>query len=263
MILPISPETMQTVADRLVHRLALSPPGPRGTVRVELVDSDRAAVWTVRFSPEAVSLAPGADADAVVRLRVEDAVRLAAGAADVALLYLSGRLEVLGNEHLVLDLGTRIALPDLNRPLIAPSALDPIAVSEAIAEVGHEHLSAVMSGGFRSLILGEVFGRLPEFLIAERAERVRVAVMFEIERPEPDGVDRYVVRVHRGQCSVEAQAPADAIVDATLVLAGHEFLRLVLGHLNPVRGVMSGQIRVRGQMLKALGFNSVMRIPGS
>jgi putative sterol carrier protein len=90
-----------------------------------------------------------------------------------------------------------------------------------------------------------------------------VAVAFEVGGRYDGLVDRYVVRVAGGACTVEADAPADAVVDATLLLEGHEFLRLVLGHLNPVRGVMSGQIRVHGSVIKALGFNAVMRIPGS
>ena len=260
--LPVTPEIMHLEADGFLRELDAAPPGPVGTLRVRVRKVDGDLERTVRFGATAVTDAAGAPADAELTIGAEDLLALATGAADGALLYLAGRLEVEGDEDLVLGLGTAVRVPGAARALIDPAALDPLAVSDAIAHVPTEHLSAVMSGGFRGLVLAEVFRRLPDFLIAEKAERVRVAVMFEVEGENPAAPDRYVVRVAGGACAVEADVPADTPVDATLVLAGHEFLRLVLGHLNPVRGVLSGQIRVRGEVLKALGFNAVMRIPG-
>lgn len=263
--LPISPETVQRDADELISALNAAPPGPTGVLRIEAVGSDGALVLsqTVRFDAVAVAAAPDADPTATLLIGFDDLVRLAIGEADGALLYLSGKLDVIGDESLVLALGSALRVPGSARALIDPAALDPVAVSAAIADAKLEHLDRVMAGGFRELILSEVFRRLPDFLIAEKAERIQVALMFEIERGDLETFDRYVVRVADGRCVVQTGADPDEPVDATLVLAGHEFLRLVLGHLNPVRGVLSGQIRVRGQVLKALGFNSVMNIPGT
>lgn len=268
--LPTSLETVQRDAERLIAALNAAPPGPSGVLRVDILGDERTILGshTVRFDAVAVVAAPGVDPDAVLVIGLDDLVRLAAGAADGALLYLSGEIDVSGDESLVLALGSALRVQGSARALIDPAALDPIAVSAAIADAPLEHLDRVMAGGFRELILTEVFRRLPDFLIAEKAARVQVAVMFEIERGEIecgeiDALDRYVVRIAEGICVVQTGAEPDEPVDATLVLAGHEFLRLVLGHLNPVRGVLSGQIRVRGQVLKALGFNSVMSIPGS
>ncbi|WP_183407658.1 SCP2 sterol-binding domain-containing protein [Nocardioides marmoriginsengisoli] len=238
--------------------------GPAGTVRfVVALESGARESWTVRFATTGVSSVPGADPDVELRLGLVDVVRLMTGEADGALLHLAGGLEVVGDENLVLALGCHLRTADTGRPLIDPAALDPVAVSRAIAGARTEHLSSVMAGGFRSLVLSEVFGRLPEFLIEEKAAGVRVAIAFAIGGRRDGGTDRYVVRILDGVCTVEVDPAGETAVDATLVLEGHEFLRLVLGHLNPVRGVLSGQLRVEGQVIKALGFNSVMRIPGS
>jgi putative sterol carrier protein len=219
--------------------------------------------WTIRFDPTSILLDQGAEPQAVVRLRLVDVVRLLTGQADGALLYLAGVLEVVGDEAWVLELGSALRAPGSTRALIDPAALDPEAVSAAIAGAPIEHLAAVMAGGFRRLVLTEVFGRFPEFLIPEKALRTRVAIAFSIGGRTDGGIDRFVVRIDAGECTVITDASSDEPVDATLLLEGHEFLRLVLGHLNPVRGVLSGQIRVHGPVLKALGFNAVMRIPGS
>ncbi|MCZ4499535.1 MAG: hypothetical protein JWQ74_2088 [Marmoricola sp.] len=238
--------------------------GPYGVVRLELDVADGAVEsHDVRFGPAGAALDAGADPQAVLRLPLADALEIVAGRADGALLYLSGVLRIRGDEALVLGLGQALVLPGAEQALVDPRALDPVAVSRAIVGVPLEHLAAVMAGGFRSLVLGEVFSRLPEFLIEEKAARVAVTVGFSIGGRPDGGTDRYVVRIRHGVCTVQAGTAADEPVDATLVLEGHEFLRLVLGHLNPVRGVLSGDIRVQGQLVKALGFNSVMRIPGS
>src|SRR5690606_6543925 len=135
-------------------------------------------------------------------------------------------------------------------------------LSAAIAGVPAAHLDAVMAGGFRMLVLDEVFRRLPEFVIPEKAERVTLAVAFEVGGRADGGTDRYLVALERGRCTVEADPAGEREAEATLELTGAEFLRLVLGHLNPVRGVLGGELRVRGQLMRALALNSVMRIPG-
>lgn len=255
-------DDLDAAVEQLVAHLDRTPPGPTGVVRFEVETAPGSAQsWTVRFATDKVALAPAAEPQAAVRARLADLVDLAAGRADVALLHLSEQLDVVGDEELVLALGTAIRTAT-GRPLLDAAALDPVAVSAAIGAARVEHLAGVMAGGFRELVLTEVFRRLPEFLIAEKAGGVRVAIGFEIERAAAH-VDRYVVRIADGACTVQTSAPDDTPVDATIVLAGHEFLLLTLGHLNPVRGVLSGQVRVRGQLIKALGFNSVMRIPGS
>lgn len=237
--------------------------GPYGVVRVELDLPDGGTdAYDVRFGVTGAALDPGATPDATVRLPIGQAELLAAGETDGALLYLGDVLQISGDELLVLGLGSALTHPTTGRRLVDPRALDPVAVSRAIDGVRTEHLAAVMSGGFRALVLGEVFARLPEFLIAEKAARVRVTIGLAVGGRADGGTDRYVVTVADGACVVRAGAAPDERVDATLVLEGHEFLRLVLGHLNPVRGVLSGDLRVEGQLVKALGFNSVMRIPG-
>lgn len=232
--------------------------GPTGVVRVEVAMPDGGLESAcIGFAASGVGFVE-ADPQAVLRLPLAEVRRLADGAADGALLHLAGVLEVIGDEDLVLRIGSTLRTAT-GSPLIDAAALNPVAVSAAIAETRTEHLARVMAGGFRPLVLTEVFRRLPEFLIAEKAERVRVAVAFEVSG-RPDGaVDRYVVRVAEGSCTVLPDPAGAEPVDATLELEGHQFLRLVLGHLDPVRGALSGQVRVRGQVLKALGFNSVMR----
>ena len=72
-------------------------------------------------------------------------------------------------------------------------------------------------------------------------------------------MDRYVVRVSDGACRVEPDVRGR---DATITVSGGNFLKLVTGHLNPVMGVMRGQLKVRGDVSTALALHKLMRIPG-
>jgi hypothetical protein len=272
----------QIFADRAardagLRRLVVSPElqqvwtGLRGVVRLHLqLPSAAAAVHgpetedhTVCLTADGVRLDDAGDPDVELTLPLVPAIRLLLGQADGALLHLAGVLLVRGDEDLLLALGSVLRAAGSERPVIDPGALDPAAVSAAIDGVPTAHLASVMAGGFRPLVLSEVFRRLPDFLIPEKAAGARVAVCFAVAGGPGGAVDRYVVRVHDGACTVVADPPVDERVDATLHLEGHELLRLVLGHLNPVRAVLSGQLRVEGRVIKALGFHSVMRIPSA
>ena len=66
--------------------------------------------------------------------------------------------------------------------------------------------------------------------------------------------------VDRGRCRAERDADGDR--DATLVLGGGQFLKLVTGHLNPVTGVVRGALKVKGDLNAALTLYRIMRIPG-
>ena len=72
--------------------------------------------------------------------------------------------------------------------------------------------------------------------------------------------ERYVVRVDHGACKVE---PGDVggDRDATITCEGYDFLRLATGHLAAVKGVLRGQLKVRGEKAKALQLASVLDIP--
>ena len=49
--------------------------------------------------------------------------------------------------------------------------------------------------------------------------------------------------------------------DATITVEGADFLRLATGQLHPVRGVLTGALKVKGERTKALALNAVMVPP--
>lgn len=215
---------------------------------------------TARFDGGGVTL--GAEKpDVTITAAVSAFVRLVTGQANAALLYLSDRLSITGDALLALDVGSVFRLPGSHEAAVDPTALDPVDVATAIKDVSREHLAEVMGGDFRDIVIGEVFRRFPEFLDHAKAARQRLHIGFRISG-RPDGrADRFLVHVVDGDCTVEADPPEDARRDATLLLDGPDFLRLVTGHINPVRALMAGKLKVKGDRTRALAFNAVMNPP--
>lgn len=237
--------------------------GITGAVCFDLVrDTGANERHTVRFDAGAVSLLPeDAPADVTIGAHTVDFVRLVTGQHNAALLYLSAELTIVGDEMLALAVGTVFRMPGSDAPAVDPSALDPIDVATAVARTSKEHLREVMANGFRPIVLGEVFRRFPEFVVAAKVEEATLSVGFRIGGRADGEVDRYLVQIADGGCRIVPD-PADGVRrDATISLDGVDFLRLVTGQLNPVKGVLTGTLKVKGDKKKALALSAVMDPP--
>ncbi|HEY6933875.1 MAG TPA: SCP2 sterol-binding domain-containing protein [Marmoricola sp.] len=215
---------------------------------------------TVRFADGRIALAEDRP-DVTIAASVGAFVRLVTGQANAALLYLSGRLGISGDAMLALAVGAVFRLPGTDAVAVDPTALDPVDVATAIKDVPRAHLAEVMGGDFRPIVLGEVFRRFPDFLDQQKAQRQRLHIGFRINGRRDGGADRYLVHVVDGECTVETDPAAEVRRDATLLLDGPDFLRLVTGHVNPVRALVAGRLRLKGDRAKALAFNAVMNPP--
>ncbi len=197
--------------------------------------------------------------DVLLRLGVVDFLRLVTGGANAAYLYLGGRLHVDGDAVLALAVGGVFQVPGRPGVAVDPDAIDPAEVARVLKGVKDAHLRSVMTSGFRPVVLEQVFKRFPEFLDTERAADADLSIGFRIRGRADGGEDRYVVEVRDGTCRI---SPGGEARDATLVLDGAGFLKLVTGHLNPVIGVMRGALKVRGDVSAGLALHKIMRIPG-
>jgi putative sterol carrier protein len=233
-----------------------------GVVRFELARSKKQSeCHTARFSGGSVTLDPDATPDVTVAARLVDFVRLATGQSNAALLYLGGRLGVTGQELLALAVGSVFTVPGSDHSAVDPTALDPVDVATAVATTSSKHMRAVMEGGFRPIVLAEVFRRFPDFIDTAKAGDQRLSVGFRIGGRKDGEVDRYAVHIAEGICTIETSPPRGQQRDATITVDGADFLRLATGQLHPVRGVLTGALKVKGDRSKALALNDVMVPP--
>jgi putative sterol carrier protein len=233
-----------------------------GVVRFELARSRKdTECHTVRFQDGAVVIDGEARPDVVIAADIVDFVRLVTGESNAALLYLGARLGIEGQEMLALSVGTVFTVPGSDQLAVDPTALDPVDVATAVATTSGKHMRSVMEGGFRPIVLEEVFRRFPEFVDVDKVGDLQLCVGFRIGGRRDGEVDRYVVRIANGACQVEGNPPEGERRDATITIDGADFLRLVTGQLHPVRGVLTGAMKVKGDRAKALALNAVMVPP--
>jgi putative sterol carrier protein len=233
-----------------------------GAVRFELTRGRKQVErHTARFADGSVTLDAEADPDVTITADIVDFVRLVTGQSNAALLYLGGKLGLEGDELLALAVGSVFKIPGSDRSAVDPAALDPVDVATAVATTSGKHMRSVMAGSFRPIVLEEVFRRFPDFIDPGKASELRLAVGFRIGGRRDGEVDRYVVRVQEGVCTVETDPPEGQQRDATITVDGADFLRLATGQLHPVRGVLTGALKVKGDRAKALALNAVMVPP--
>lgn len=233
-----------------------------GVVRFELARTKKhTECHTVRFAAGTVTLEPEAVPDVTIAADILDFVRLVTGESNAALLYLGDRLGIVGQELLALGVGTVFTVPGSHLAAVDPTALDPVEVATAVMSSSSKHLRQVMEGGFRPIVLEEVFRRFPDFIDSDKAGSMRLHVGFRIGGRRDGEVDRYCVHIEDGTCTIETDPPEGQRRDATITLDGADFLRLVTGQLNPVRGVLTGAMKVKGDRAKALALNAVMVPP--
>ena len=233
-----------------------------GVVRFELARSRKQTeCHTARFSAGSVTLDPEATPDVTIKAGIVDFVRLVTGQSNAALLYLGGRLGIEGHELLALAVGTVFTVPGSQHAAVDPTSLDPVEVATAVATTSGKHMRAVMAGGFRPIVLEEVFRRFPDFIDTGKAADLRLTVGFRIGGRTDGGVDRYCVHIEDGVCTIETDPPEGQHRDATITVEGADFLRLATGQLHPVRGVLTGALKVKGDRSSALALNAVMVPP--
>lgn len=212
----------------------------------------------MRLLPDVSGTAP---VDVVLKTSLLRFVRLISGERNAGLEYLSGKLDIEGDAMLALAVGGIFRVPGTGQVAMDPTTLDPVDVATVLRGVRPDHLKKVMSSGFRPVVLDEIFRRLPDFVNPRKAARLRLTVGFRLLGNPSGEVDRYVVRIERGAATVTSGADQGEERDATVTCEGHDYLRLATGHLNPVTGVLKGQLKVKGDKAKALQLSSVIDIP--
>ena len=204
----------------------------------------------------------GADepVDVVLTTNAVRFLRLVSGERNAGLEYLAGTLDIQGDAALAIGLGGIFRVPGTQQVAMDATALDPVDVATVLSAVPLGHLRKVMASGFRPVVLDEIFRRLPEFLNARKARDVDLTVGFRMLGNPTGEIERYVVRVHHGVATVDAGVAGETR-DATITCQGYDYLRVATGHLSPVIGVLTGQLKVRGDKGKALQLSSLLEIP--
>ena len=106
--------------------------------------------------------------------------------------------------------------------------------------------------------IAEFFQLLPASLDRDAAEDVTAVYQFDLSGNQGG---QYSVQVKDGTCSVQTGAHTDPHV--TISMAGDDCLKLLNGKLNVPASVMTGRLRVSGDMGLAMQLKSLFPTLGS
>ena len=106
--------------------------------------------------------------------------------------------------------------------------------------------------------IGEFFQLLPDSFDRDAAEDVTVVYQFDLSG---DQGGQYSVQVKDGACTVQPGAHTDPHV--TISMAGEDCLKLLNGKLNVPASVMTGRVRVSGDMGLAMQLKALFPTLGS
>lgn len=216
--------------------------------------------YDARFAGGVVDVEPAGtdEPDLTISTDAITFLRLLSGTASAALLVLAGDIRVVGDEDLALQVGGVFRVPGTDGVAVDPTTLDAIEVAGVISKAKDAHLREVMKGGFRPVVLDEIFRRFPEYLDERRSAKLRLAACFKIGGGAGED-DRYLVEIDHGVCTVTPDGEGKRSV--TIALGGAEFLKLATGNLNPTMAFMKGSLKVKGDLSAALALSSAVRIP--
>ena len=121
-----------------------------------------------------------------------------------------------------------------------------------------QRLQSVMRSRLRNVLLWQIFRT-----IAQRAQpdaRLNAVVELRITGRRDGGIDRHQLTLADGRCRKSRRGEPRPTV--TLELAPAAFLHLVGGTASPLRLLITGRLKLRGDLLVALALPAALRLPG-
>lgn len=139
------------------------------------------------------------------------------------------------------------------------AAVSPAEFVRIVRSTPDKEIREILAGPDRLPILQEIFGRMPTLFVPDRAAGVDARITMRVTGGPGDSSDTFAVVVKDGACTIE-QSPADEPT-VSLMLGPVELAKVVTQQANPVMMVMTGKLKVRGDLALAQRFFSFFDLP--
>jgi len=127
-----------------------------------------------------------------------------------------------------------------------------------VRSASEQRLKSVMRGRLRGVLLWQIFRTIRQR--AQPDTRLDAVVEFRITGRRDDRIDRYQLTLTDGRCRTSRRSgPRPAL---TLELDPVAFLRLIGGTASPPRLLITGKLKLRGDLMVALALPAALRLPG-
>lgn len=125
---------------------------------------------------------------------------------------------------------------------------DPAQLAELIKTLSDEELKAQLDQLGPDNVLREIFGRMPEAFIAEKAQGTDAVMQYDIATD--DGLKQWTVTINDGTCTTSEGPATDPRL--TLQLGMVDFVRLIFGQAEGTQLFMTGKLKLKGDMMFAM-----------
>jgi hypothetical protein len=135
-------------------------------------------------------------------------------------------------------------------------------VSRRLRETPDDRLERLMKSPARRMILEGIFWQMPQQLDRRRAVGVDAAVLWRIAGRPDGGTDDFRLVILDGSARTirgASDAPPPPVL--TVGMDGVDFLKLISGGLDPMRGYFAGRINLAGDLMFAAKLGSMFRVP--
>jgi hypothetical protein len=135
-------------------------------------------------------------------------------------------------------------------------------LTRAVQDAPDERLERLMRSAARRPILEGVFWQMPQRLDRRRADGVEAAVLWRIGGRPDGGTDDYRLLISNGAARIirgVSDEPPRTVL--TMTIDGVDFLKLISGGLDPMRGYLGGKIQLAGDIMFAAKLGSMFRVP--
>jgi putative sterol carrier protein len=143
--------------------------------------------------------------------------------------------------------------------LSAYADLDPVQFAALVKSTPKEQLEAVIDGPHRSVLLAAIFNRMPGLFRADKAASVNAVIRWNLTSPAAAQPSVWSVVIADGSCSVSDNASLAPKV--SLTMGGYTFLQLVSGNANPAMLVVTGKVKVNGDLATAASIANYFDLP--
>jgi putative sterol carrier protein len=101
----------------------------------------------------------------------------------------------------------------------------------------------------------DIFAKTPQNLITEKAGDMKAAVAFDLSG---ENGGQWTVKIADGACTVEEGLVDGA--DATISMAGSDYVDMMTGKLNPMMAFMGGKVKVSGDLNTVMKFQTMFKM---
>jgi hypothetical protein len=135
------------------------------------------------------------------------------------------------------------------------------SASRMVKQTPDDRLERLMKSPVRRMILEGVFWQMPQQLDRQRAAGVNAAVLWRIAGRPDGGTDDFRLLIADGSArTARGASDQPPLPVLTLRIDGVDFLKLISGGLDPMRGYFGGRIEMAGDLMFAAKLGSMFRV---